>query len=71
MNQLGAILSYRDLVEVDQLSDLLADRICEDQLRSDTLTFIELSTEASQLTHDLNKVALSLGMLIIYLLLLF
>jgi len=59
-----ALILINDLfVELDQLFDIFADCLSEDQFASKTVTLIELPSESSKLTHDLNEITLSLGIL--------
>lgn len=56
------------LVELDQLVDILADGVRQDQLASQAVALVELATEARQLSHDFNEIALSFSILVLNLL---
>ena len=64
----GLIFVDSLLIKLDHLRYLLADCIRQDHFGAKTMNFIELSTEASQLSHDLNKITLLMSVLVIYLL---
>lgn len=67
----GLIFVDSLLIELNHLRYLLADRIRQDHFGAKTMDFIELTTEAGQFSHDLNKITLLMSVLVIYLLFLF
>ena len=64
----GLIFVDSLLIKLDHLRYLLADCIRQDHFGAKTMDFIELTTEAGQLSHDLNKITLLMSVLVIYLL---
>ena len=69
---LDALLIVSDclFVELDEFGNVFADSVGEDELAAEAVALVEFAAEASQLSHDLNKVALRFRILVLNALLL-